>query len=203
MTAKGSSTPRSTAQPPAPSPTSCLSDSWSRSSRSWPRSASQSACGRGATAPATDSRSEATSRHASHETDPTMREADVPTPRPDRATHARLADDHIMRNRSVLGIGLGSLLSDTGHEMATAAMPGFLSSIGAQAAALGVIEGIADASLSASKVVGGVIADRPGVERKTVAAPRFTRSPQGCPSTFSCLPREQPATGWRGAIRLA
>jgi sugar phosphate permease len=54
--------------------------------------------------------------------------------------------------------------------MATAALPGFLSSIGAQAAALGAIEGIADASLSASKVVGGVIADRPGAERKTVAA---------------------------------
>ena len=80
------------------------------------------------------------------------------------------ADLQVLRNRSVLGIGLGSLLSDTGHEMATAALPGFLGSIGAQAAALGVIEGIADASLSASKVVGGVIADRPGVERKTVTA---------------------------------
>jgi MFS family permease len=78
--------------------------------------------------------------------------------------------DHVIRNRSVLGIGLGSLLSDTGHEMATAALPGFLSSIGAQAAALGVIEGIADASMSASKVVGGVIADRPGVERKAVTS---------------------------------
>lgn len=77
---------------------------------------------------------------------------------------------HVLRNRSVLGIGLGSLLSDTGHEMATAALPGFLSSIGAQAAALGAIEGIADASLSASKVVGGIIADRPGVERKAVTA---------------------------------
>jgi MFS family permease len=77
---------------------------------------------------------------------------------------------HVLRNRSVLGIGLGSLLSDTGHEMATAALPGFLSSIGAQAAALGAIEGIADASLSVSKVVGGVVADRPGVERKAVTA---------------------------------
>ncbi len=77
---------------------------------------------------------------------------------------------HVLRNRSVLGIGLGSLLSDTGHEMATAALPGFLGTIGAQAAALGAIEGIADASLSASKVVGGIIADRPGVERKAVTA---------------------------------
>src|SRR5437867_9175848 len=77
---------------------------------------------------------------------------------------------HVLRNRSVLGIGLGRLLSDTGHEMATAALPAFLSSIGAQAAALGAIEGVADASMSASKVVGGIIADRPGVERKAVTA---------------------------------
>src|SRR5947208_2188765 len=47
------------------------------------------------------------------------------------------ADLHVLRNRSVLGIGVGSLLSDAGHEMATAALPGFLASIGAQAAALG------------------------------------------------------------------
>ena len=99
-----------------------------------------------------------------------MSEADTGAPQPEPPSRARLADDHILRNRSVLGIGLGSLLSDTGHEMATAALPGFLSTIGAQAAALGVIEGIADASLSASKVVGGVIADRPGVERKAVAS---------------------------------
>jgi MFS family permease len=79
-------------------------------------------------------------------------------------------DDHVLRNRSVVGIGLASLLSDTGHEMATAAMPGFLKSLGAPAAALGVIEGVADASLSTAKVVGGVIADRPGVDRKELTA---------------------------------
>lgn len=76
----------------------------------------------------------------------------------------------VFRNRGVVGIGLGSLLSDTGHEMATAARPGFLRSLGAPAAALGAIEGIADAALSASKVAGGVVADRPGVQRKAVAA---------------------------------
>jgi arylformamidase len=43
-----------------------------------------------------------------------MTEADVPTPRTDRAVGAGLAGDHILRNRSVLGIGLGSLLSG-GH----------------------------------------------------------------------------------------
>ena len=77
---------------------------------------------------------------------------------------------HVLRNGTVLGIGLGSLLSDTGHEMATAALPGFLRALGAPAAALGAIEGVADASLSASKVVGGIVADKPGVERKVVTA---------------------------------
>jgi MFS family permease len=76
----------------------------------------------------------------------------------------------VLRNPGVLGIGLGSLLSDTGHEMATAALPGFLRSLGAPAAALGAIEGVADAALSASKVAGGVVADRPDVERKAVTA---------------------------------
>ena len=83
--------------------------------------------------------------------------------------HAELAP-HVLRNRGVVGIGVASLLSDTGHEMATAALPGFLRSIGAPAAALGAIEGVADSTLSASKVAGGVIADRPNVERKEVAA---------------------------------
>src|SRR5207245_879211 len=76
----------------------------------------------------------------------------------------------VLRNPSVLGIALGSLLSDVGHEMATAALPGFLRSIGAPAAALGAIEGIADGSLSAAKVAGGVVADRPGVERRAVTS---------------------------------
>src|SRR5947208_16271465 len=88
-------------------------------------------------------------------------------------------DAHVLRNRSVLGIGLGSLLSDTGHEMATAALPGFLRGLGAPAAALGVIEGVADAALSASKVAGGVVADRPGVERKALTAGGYVLTAAG------------------------
>jgi MFS family permease len=80
------------------------------------------------------------------------------------------AEPSVLRNPTVLGISLASLLSDTGHEMATAALPGFLRSIGAPAAALGAIEGIADGAMSAAKVAGGVVADRPGVERKAVAS---------------------------------
>lgn len=75
-----------------------------------------------------------------------------------------------VRNPTVLGIGFASLLSDTGHEMATAAMPGFLTSLGAPAAALGPIEGIVDASLSASKLAGGVLADPAGADRRSIAA---------------------------------
>ena len=70
----------------------------------------------------------------------------------------------------MLGVGLASFFSDAGHEVATAALPGFLVSLGAPAAALGAIEGLADASLSASKVAGGVLADRPGASRKSIAA---------------------------------
>jgi hypothetical protein len=45
---------------------------------------------------------------------------------------------HVLRNCGVVGIGPGSLLSDTGNEMATAARSGFLRSLGAPAAALGI-----------------------------------------------------------------
>lgn len=76
----------------------------------------------------------------------------------------------VHRNPSVLGIGLASFLSDTGHEMATAVLPGFVRSLGAPAVALGAIEGIADAAMSAAKVAGGALADRPGVERPKLTA---------------------------------
>ncbi|MFN2452496.1 MAG: MFS transporter [Candidatus Dormibacteria bacterium] len=76
----------------------------------------------------------------------------------------------ILRNRSVTGIGLGSFFSDAGHEMATAALPGFPRSLGAPAVALGIIEGVADSALSLSKLAGGVVADRPGVQRRSLTA---------------------------------
>ncbi|MEA2507123.1 MAG: hypothetical protein QOH48_1741 [Actinomycetota bacterium] len=76
----------------------------------------------------------------------------------------------VFRNPSVVGIGIASFFSDSGHEMATAALPGFLHSLGAPAAALGAIEGLADAALSSSKFAGGIIADRPDVGRKSFAA---------------------------------
>jgi MFS family permease len=63
-------------------------------------------------------------------------------------------------NRSILGIGLASLFSDVGHEMATAAMPAFLASLGASSALLGLIEGVADGLSSFAKLFSGLYSDR-------------------------------------------
>jgi MFS family permease len=69
-------------------------------------------------------------------------------------------------NRNVLGMGLASLFSDLGHEMATAILPLFITSIGATPAALGVIEGVSDGASTFAKLVGGRLADRSGLRQK-------------------------------------
>jgi len=63
-------------------------------------------------------------------------------------------------NPTVIGIGLASLFSDVGHEMATAAMPALLASIGASSAAVGIIEGLADGLSSFAKLFSGIYSDR-------------------------------------------
>lgn len=63
-------------------------------------------------------------------------------------------------NRTVLGVGLASLCSDIGHEMATTAMPALLASVGATSAALGLIEGLADGLSSFAKLFSGLYSDR-------------------------------------------
>lgn len=70
-------------------------------------------------------------------------------------------------NRNVLGMGLTSLLSDAGHESTTVVLPAFLSTIGASAVALGVIEGVADAVASFVKLGAGWYSDRIG-QRKPI-----------------------------------
>ncbi|HVC08906.1 MAG TPA: MFS transporter [Elusimicrobiota bacterium] len=67
-------------------------------------------------------------------------------------------------NRSVLGIGLASLLADAGHEMATAALPALLASLGAGSAALGLIEGFSDALAGFAKLFSGFYSD--GLRRR-------------------------------------
>jgi MFS family permease len=64
--------------------------------------------------------------------------------------------------RGVAGIGSASLLSDAGHEVTTALLPSFLAStIRAPAAALGVIEGVADGLSGVARLAGGALADDP------------------------------------------
>jgi MFS family permease len=62
--------------------------------------------------------------------------------------------------RGILGIGLANLFSDWGHEAATSLLPALLTSVGAPAIALGIIEGVADGLSGFAKLAGGWIADR-------------------------------------------
>src|SRR5947208_11844516 len=63
-------------------------------------------------------------------------------------------------NRTVLGIGLASLFSDWSHEIATAALPAFLATLGVAAVWLGVIEGVSDGLSSFAKMASGFYTDR-------------------------------------------
>jgi hypothetical protein len=47
-------------------------------------------------------------------------------------------------NRTLFGVGLASLFSDSSHEIATTLMPAFLASMGVTAPWLGLIEGVSD-----------------------------------------------------------
>jgi MFS family permease len=69
----------------------------------------------------------------------------------------------------VRGIGGASLLADVGHEIPTSLLPSLLTvTLGAPAAALGVIEGVADGLAGAARFAGGALADDPQ-RRRTVA----------------------------------
>lgn len=65
-------------------------------------------------------------------------------------------------NRNIIGFALTSFLSDFCHEMATAVLPQFIQAIGASAASLGFIEGVADAISSFSKLGAGFWGDKTG-----------------------------------------
>jgi MFS family permease len=63
-------------------------------------------------------------------------------------------------NGTVFGIGMASLCSDLGHEIATTAMPALLATVGASSAVLGLIEGLADGMSSFAKLLSGLYSDR-------------------------------------------
>ncbi len=68
--------------------------------------------------------------------------------------------------RGVGAIGTASLLSDLGHEIPTSLLPSFLTTtLGAPAAALGLIEGVADGLSGAARFAGGALADDPSRRR--------------------------------------
>lgn len=59
----------------------------------------------------------------------------------------------------VFGIGGANFLSDLGQEIPTVLLPAILNSLGAPAAALGLIESVANGALGIAKFVGGPVAD--------------------------------------------
>lgn len=71
-------------------------------------------------------------------------------------------------NRTVLGAGLTSALGDFCYETTNAILPGFFALLGIPAAALGAIEGIADAVASFTKIGAGYFADRLGYRKALV-----------------------------------
>ncbi|MEH2469818.1 MFS family permease [Nitrobacteraceae bacterium AZCC 2161] len=81
-------------------------------------------------------------------------------------------------NRTVVGAGLTSALGDFCYETTTVILPGFLAALGAPAAALGIIEGIADAVASFAKMGAGYIADRFG-HRKLLVLVGYGMTPLG------------------------
>jgi MFS family permease len=81
-------------------------------------------------------------------------------------------------NRTVAGAGITSALGDFCYEITTVMLPGFLAVLGIPAAVLGIIEGIADAVASFTKMVAGYIADKLG-HRKALVLLGYALTPVG------------------------
>lgn len=81
-------------------------------------------------------------------------------------------------NRTVGGVGLTSALGDFCYETTTVILPGFLAVLGLPAAILGIIEGIADAVASFTKMASGFIADKLG-HRKLLVVAGYALTPAG------------------------
>src|SRR3989339_1305125 len=81
-------------------------------------------------------------------------------------------------NRTVAGTGITSALGDFCYETTTVILPGFLAVLGLPAAVLGIIEGIADAVASFTKMISGYIADKLG-HRKLLVIVGYGLTPLG------------------------
>lgn len=81
-------------------------------------------------------------------------------------------------NRTVAGAGITSALGDFCYETTTVILPGFLAVLGVPAAALGLIEGTADAVASFTKMMSGYVADKLG-HRKMLVLVGYALTPIG------------------------
>lgn len=73
-------------------------------------------------------------------------------------------------NRTVWGMAATSFLSDVGHEAQSTVLPAFMAALGLPPAALGAVEGIADATASFIKLGAGWFSDRVGRRKPFVVA---------------------------------
>ncbi|MBW0118813.1 MFS transporter [Pseudonocardia sp. KRD-169] len=86
----------------------------------------------------------------------------------------RTSDRRPWMTPGVGGIGTASFLADVGHEVPTSLMASFVTAtLGAPAAALGLIEGISEGLAGAGRFVGGALADDPK-RRRAVAVGGYT-----------------------------
>ncbi len=88
-------------------------------------------------------------------------------PAPPEAASERADGQTGWLNRTVIGASVTSALGDLTYETTNALLPGFLAVLGISAAIFGVIEGVADAISSFSKLGAGFVADKLG-HRKTL-----------------------------------
>lgn len=92
--------------------------------------------------------------------------------------HSTIPESGRWLNRTVVGAGLTSALGDFCYETTTVILPGFLAVLGLPAAVLGLIEGIADAVASFTKMLSGYIADKLG-HRKLLVLIGYGLTPLG------------------------
>ena len=100
--------------------------------------------------------------------------------------------------RGVWILGFVSMLMDTSSEMIHALLPVYLASVlGASAAVIGIIEGVAEATASITKVFSGTFSDRLG-NRKLLAAAGY-----GLAAATKPVFALAPSIGWIAAARFA
>ncbi len=92
----------------------------------------------------------------------------------DQQTDDAAAERRPWLTPGVGGIGTASFLADVGHEIPTALIPSFVTTtLGAPAAALGLVEGISEGLAGAGRFVGGALSDDPQ-RRRAVAVGGYT-----------------------------